>query len=102
MQYQSYTQDYSVSFHKIPSFRPLNAAAAVVGPSSLVRSSTSHTTGKFYFEATILVATSVSTVGIGVDDGTESVNDAGGKAGGVMWVSSGSVNYNGASGAFTV
>lgn len=101
-QFMAYAQEYgySVSFPRMPSI-PVTTAAINVG-AGLVRSSTSHTTGSYYFEATVLSAMSTPNVGIGIDNGLESVNNVGGQGGGVMWVGNGNVNYNGTVDAFTI
>ncbi len=62
---------------------------------SLVRSTTSLSTGKWYFEVTVNVAAVIGNVGVGVDNDAESLSGAAGQAGSICWVGNGNVNYNG-------
>lgn len=61
---------------------------------SLIRSITSHSAGKFYFEMTIDAALVLAHVGIGVDNGGESLVLPGGQAASLVWAGDGKVNYN--------
>jgi hypothetical protein len=70
-------------------------------PADLARSTTSHSSGSWYFEMTIDAATNVGEVGIGVDNNTESLTLAAGRAGSICWRGNGAVHYNGIQGAYT-
>lgn len=67
----------------------------------LVRSIQTYASGKYYFEMTLNVATTLSQVGVGVDNDSESVEGAGGNAGSIIWLGNGSINYNGTANAYT-
>ena len=67
----------------------------------LARSQTTHTTGAWYFEMTITAASDVTKVGVGIDNGVESLTMQAGQGGSICWVGSGQVNYNGVFGAYT-
>lgn len=71
--------------------------AAGVG---LVRSNVSHASGAFYFEMTVVAASLIADVGVGVDNGSESASGAGGNTGGICWLGNGNINYNGTAAAY--
>jgi len=73
----------------------LVAPAAVPALGELVRSNVSHASGKYYFEMMINAATNLALVGVGVDNGVESLNGVGGQAGGILWLGNGNVVYDG-------
>lgn len=94
-------------FRSIGNFESLGGLLVPVasggsGTASLLRSNTSHTSGKYYFEMTFLSAASLSNVGVGVDNGVEALTSPGGVSGSVLWLGTGAVNYNGSQSVFTV
>ncbi len=67
----------------------------------LVRSQTSHTSSSWYFEMVFNVAANIAQVGVGIDNGAESLTMGAGQAGGICWLGNGSINYNGVVGAYS-
>lgn len=74
----------------------ITLAGFAVASTQLARTNTSHSSGKYYFEMTVVAATNLAAVGVGVDNGSESLNAPGGQSGGIIWIGNGNVNYNGA------
>lgn len=64
-------------------------------PAYLARSMTSHSSGQYYFEMTIVVAGVMAQVGIGIDNDAESLTNPAGQLGSVCWLGNGTVAYNG-------
>lgn len=67
----------------------------------LIRSQTSHSSSDWYFEMVFNAAADITKVGVGIDDNTESLTQAAGRAGGICWLGNGTVNYNGTANVYS-
>jgi hypothetical protein len=87
-------------FHTGPFITVGAGAPLAFGAADLVRSTTSHTSGSWYFEMVINYALDITKTGVGIDDNTESTTLAAGRAGSIIWLGNGIVNYNGTLNAY--